>query len=355
MRWAVLALLALALVATGVVAGSRLLERPAQVLRSWTATGPMITDHAAHTATLLLDGRVLVTGGTTRDGALAAVELYDPASGSWTATGGMIDGRWEHTATRVLDGRVLVTGGTNLDGALATAELYDAATGIWTATGRMTLARQGTPQPCCSMGGSWWPAARSLPPPSCTTLATEPGPPPGTWSRIASTPQQRCCPMGSYWSQAAATRWHSPSCTTRQRVLDRHRRDDLRPFRAHGHAAAQRHGAVSWAAALRTRSTPSCTTLAADTWTASRVDRSSAARRAHRPPLLPDGTVLVTAATADRQFRRPAPVPALDSAELHAPRTGTWTATPDMSANRRHHARDPAAPRWHGTSGGRCR
>ena len=149
-RWAVLALLALALVAAGVVAGSRLLERRAQELGSWTATGPMINDHWLHTATLLVDGRVLVTGGVTEEVATdatgTAAEIYDPIAGSWTATGSLISGRWEHTATRLLDGRVLVTGGNNIDdvdGALASAELYDPATGTWTATGSMTRGRYG--------------------------------------------------------------------------------------------------------------------------------------------------------------------------------------------------------------------
>ena len=86
LRWAVLALLALALVAAGAVVGSRLLERPAPVLGSWTATGAMINEHAVHTATLLRDGTVLVAGGATDGEALANAELYDPASGIWTAT-----------------------------------------------------------------------------------------------------------------------------------------------------------------------------------------------------------------------------------------------------------------------------
>ena len=114
---------------------------------TWTATAGMIDSRGGHTATLLRDGRVLVAGGnneTAPDG-LVGTMLYDPAIGTWAASGDMIDGRYDHAATLLADGRVLVTGGEASGTApvgLAATELFDPGTGTWTATGPMTAARR---------------------------------------------------------------------------------------------------------------------------------------------------------------------------------------------------------------------
>src|SRR4029453_13178629 len=93
---------------------------------------------SGHTATLLSNGNVLVTGGVDETGALAAAELYDPVSGSWSATGNMSVARVDHSATLLSSGWVLVAGGTSSTfEELGTAELYDPETGSWATTGGM--------------------------------------------------------------------------------------------------------------------------------------------------------------------------------------------------------------------------
>jgi hypothetical protein len=120
---------------------------------AFVVTGNMTTARGgAHTATLLTNGNVLVTGGTLSTpgvfGAttttLASAEIFNSATGVFSATGNMLAARKGHTATLLPSGKVLVVGGTDNTGALlAGAELFDPATGIFTATGSMQLARTG--------------------------------------------------------------------------------------------------------------------------------------------------------------------------------------------------------------------
>lgn len=106
----------------------------------WTATGALATARVQHTATVLGNGKVLVVGGYSAS-FLASAEVYDPATGTWTATGALATARAYHIASLLQNGKVLVAGGLGKDGSLASAEVYDPVTGTWTATGALATAR----------------------------------------------------------------------------------------------------------------------------------------------------------------------------------------------------------------------
>lgn len=110
---------------------------------SWTPTGPLITARGMHTANLLPDGRVLVTGGIgSNDVVLSSVEIFNPSTGTWLATGQLGTGRASHLAALLPNGKVLVAGGTGpTNSSLSSAELYDPINGVWTNTGPMTASR----------------------------------------------------------------------------------------------------------------------------------------------------------------------------------------------------------------------
>ena len=94
--------------------------------RTAVLTGAGVVARSSHAATLLAGGtRVLLTGGGPVVGGIAdlSAEVFDSATGTFTATaGGSAFPRSLHTATLLDDGSVLVSGTTNLgDGA---SEIY---------------------------------------------------------------------------------------------------------------------------------------------------------------------------------------------------------------------------------------
>jgi hypothetical protein len=81
----------------------------AQTAATFISVGSMTTPRIGHTATLLLDGHVLITGGSNERPASA--ELFDPVTNTFTRTGDMTTGRFGNSATLLPDGRVLIAGG----------------------------------------------------------------------------------------------------------------------------------------------------------------------------------------------------------------------------------------------------
>jgi hypothetical protein len=103
---------------------------------------------AQHTATELQDGTVLIVGGATNTAGFpnsiptATAEVFDPVTTRFTPVGSMATARESHTATLLGDGRVLITGGYGAaNSELRSAEIYDPKTKSFSPAGTMKEGR----------------------------------------------------------------------------------------------------------------------------------------------------------------------------------------------------------------------
>lgn len=120
---------------------------------TWTDVATSAFGHRDYGSSVLYDvGKILITGGSLPDHVTpttASAEVIDlgASSPAWTATNPMAYARRQLNATLLPDGMVLVTGGTsatgfnNSTGAVLPAELWDPATGVWRTLAGMQVPR----------------------------------------------------------------------------------------------------------------------------------------------------------------------------------------------------------------------
>ncbi len=126
---------------------SSLIDSANPYLKCLSSAFQMNVERAAHTATLLPDGNVLIAGGFREDGtsevAIASAELFDPVHNTFSLIRDLNEPRNGHTSTLLESGQVLITGGWDQDSRTSTAELYDPQTGTFVYTGSLMAPRQG--------------------------------------------------------------------------------------------------------------------------------------------------------------------------------------------------------------------
>jgi N-acetylneuraminic acid mutarotase len=113
---------------------------PAKADGAWTS-GPTLLQERAETSAAVLDGRIYVAGGFTRDGAdLASVEVLDPQVGTWQARAPLPLGL-NHLSIAALGGVLYASGGSA--GATPTSSFfaYDLTSDTWTPKTDLPLRR----------------------------------------------------------------------------------------------------------------------------------------------------------------------------------------------------------------------
>jgi len=128
----------------------------------WTTVAPMTDARNGHTATLLLDGSVLVVGGAREQRQhLSSVERFEPRANTWQLEKPLNVARWLHAAVRTSDGDVVLVGGRSNAGQLgkgpgvsiADVERFDVKSGVWQVLPPMSEPRQRTALVAFASGG----------------------------------------------------------------------------------------------------------------------------------------------------------------------------------------------------------
>lgn len=261
----------------------------------WVAASALRSARAAFPAILLNNGKVLVAGGINSSGGVTnSADLYNPSTGTWTATGNMKVARFGYAALLMADGKVLAVGGSNGSSGLSGAEIYNPTAGTWANTGSLPVAL-AYPVAALLTNGKVLVAGGMVAGTSGTNTAYLYDPATGTFTPTGSMNTGRF--------------YHTATRLQDGRILL---------------AGGTTNGSNSLASI-------EIYDPATGTWaSAGSLSSMSHARHTQTATLLTSGDVLIAGGTPDMNT-------ALNSAELFAPSSGTWTDTGAMVSGRYFH------------------
>jgi hypothetical protein len=298
----------------------------------------MLNPRNSHTATLLANGMVLVTGGLTTNGyATNAAELYNPSNETWTATSSLLAARRLHTATLLFGGQVLVAGGLDFNAnGMVSAELRNPLTGLFTNTGSMTTPRSrhtatllpsGKVLVAGGLGSTLTATAELYDPVTGTWTTTRPMNTARQFHTATMLPNGKVLVAGGYNSgELYSSELYDP--------VDGTWTTNTMYYPHNGHTATLLpDGKVLVAGGTdpATGGTAELYDPAAGTWKPTRIMLEH--RSYHTETLLPNGQVLVTGGNVNNGLSNDT----TNTAELYDPASGTWAITGAMSVARVDH------------------
>ena len=308
----------------------------AQSPGTFAPAGVMTAARSQHAATLLLDGRVLLTGGygTSGEGMVSA-EIYDTSTGAFTATGSMAARRRLQSSTLLPDGRVLIVGGYSGGASLASAELYDPGSSSFSSTGSLIWPRGAHTAVLLASGkililGGYAPAEVYDP---ATATFTATGSYRGSGECDFCAPSTLLADGRVLFPEQNPAQLYDPATGTFSLTGG-----IFRIFQGYTAAALLMNGKVLFAGGEGLGRYSSAEVFDPATGTFASTGSMAWSRVWHSLSLLPDGTVLTAGGETDRCTGNPCIFTlSVASAEIYDPLTGAFVATGDMAAPRETH------------------
>ncbi|MBZ4374167.1 kelch repeat-containing protein [Corallococcus sp. AS-1-6] len=304
-------------------------------VRDWVyGAHPLRRSRAQASAVVLPSGKVLVAGGLSNEDHLASAELYDPATGTWELTGAMATRRSKPTLVLLSTGKVLAVGGANEE-ALHTAELYDPAVGTWTAVPDPVVGRTEATVTALPSGHLLVTGGQTLAGVTVNTVERV-DPLTGTRTVLGGLQKVRRGHQALLLPSGRVAVWGGTRPDNNQET----QAELYDPATGTSSAAGtvpvwgSEGVALRSATVLLTGGTSASGVVAPMLWnpvtgTLSPAGTLAEPRVQHRALLLPDGRVLVVGGYAPTTFGA-----VLDSAELYDPATNTWSAAGKLGTRR---------------------
>ena len=113
------------------------------ITEKWDIVASINIGRDNHRATILNDGKVLITGGEISGSTTNQCEIYDPTLNTWEIVAQMNERRSLHAVILLKNGNVFISGGSNGDSPLLNScEVYDVSTNEWVLAADMSVYRK---------------------------------------------------------------------------------------------------------------------------------------------------------------------------------------------------------------------
>ena len=108
---------------------------------SSVAPGSIFSPRVHHTATLLRNGKVVLVGGESNDGAINSLEIYDVETGTWIKGAPLPRPIFEQVANLIDEDLLMIAGGHDGQNTLASTLIYDSKVDAWISSPDMSMPR----------------------------------------------------------------------------------------------------------------------------------------------------------------------------------------------------------------------